>query len=112
MGADHFVAFYGVKFALDPDDEDAFEACGTGSDPRCVRAKHAGLETYTSRMTDGEDYFLFIGKRLAGIGLQADSHVAYSARSIAALSSDVDNKLKTAGFSGVPALHFQLEAQY
>ena len=112
MGADHFVGFYGIKFSLDPDDEDALEACAIGSDPRCVRAKRAGLEIYTGRMTDGEDYFLFIGKRMAAIGLQADSHVALSARSIAAVSADVDVKLKAAEFSAEPALHFQLEAQY
>jgi hypothetical protein len=49
MGADSFVAFFGIKLALDPEDEDAIEACGDETDPRCVTAKAAGLQVHSGR---------------------------------------------------------------
>lgn len=112
MGADHFIGFYGIKIALDPDDEDVHEACGLGSDARCVRARAAGLQTLMGRMTDGEDYFLFIGQPLASIGVEGDPHVSHAMPHLIALAADVDARLTKAGFSAQPALHFQLQAQY
>lgn len=113
MGADAFLGFYGVKIALHPDDEETFEACGVGTDPRCVRARGTGLETWSGRMTEGEDYYLYVGRRVASIGLEAASHTAVSRQSLQALFDDVDRRLATAGLSStLPALHFQLEAQY
>jgi hypothetical protein len=47
MGADAFVAFYGIKIRLDPDDEETLDACGAGTDPRCMAAKEVGLETHS-----------------------------------------------------------------
>lgn len=112
MGADTFLGFYGIKIALHPDDEDAQEACGLGTDPRCQRALASGLQTHVGRMTDGEDHFLYIGRRLAAIGLQADAHQACTLSALAAVAADVDQRLLAAGFVAPPALHFQLEAQY
>lgn len=112
MGADSFLAFYGIKLALDPDDEDTLDACGEGTDARCVAAKQAGLESFSGRMTDGEDCFLFIGRRVAWLGLEHDSHAARSAEQLAATAADVQTRLQTAGFAQAPALHLQFIGQY
>lgn len=112
MGADYFVGFYGIKIALSPDDEDTQEACALGTDPRSARAIAAGLETHVGRMTDGEDYFLYIGRIVASIGLQANPYVAHPLPSLVHIAQDVDARLQQAGFREKPALHFQLEAKY
>ena len=52
MGADSFVAFFGIKLSLDPEDEDVLDACGDETDPRCVTAKAVGLQVHSGRMTD------------------------------------------------------------
>ncbi|MGM9480054.1 hypothetical protein ACS5PN_02570 [Roseateles sp. NT4] len=112
MGADSFIAFYGVKFELDPDNEDELDACDTDADPRCVQAKRAGLETFTGRMTEGEDYFLYVGRRLAWLGIEHDPHQARSAEQLSAVVEDVKAKLQVAGFSESAELHFQFIGQY
>ena len=112
MGADSFISVYGVKIALDPGDEDELDACGAETDPRCLAAKRAGLESFSGRMTDREDYFLFIGRRLAWLGIEHDQHSTQSIERLSSVASDVNAKLKMAGFSQPPDLHFQFIGQY
>jgi hypothetical protein len=112
MGADSFIAFYGIKFALDPDDEDEIDACDEGADARCVKATQAGLESFTGRMTDGEDYFLYIGRQVAWLGLEHEQHLAQSAEQLSSTAADVQAKLTAAGFAQAPELHFQFMGQY
>ncbi|GAB2842707.1 hypothetical protein GCM10027277_07430 [Pseudoduganella ginsengisoli] len=112
MGADSFVAFYGVKIALNPDDEEVFDACGDNTDPRCIAAQQVGLDTFNGRMTDGEDYFLYVGRQLAWMGLEHDTYAAADVKRLAGLAADVDAKLKAAGFAQAAALHFQFIGQY
>jgi len=112
MGADSFIAFYGIKFDLDPDDEDELDACGSDADPRCVQAKRAGLETFTGRMTEGEDYFLYIGRRLAWLGVEHEQHLKQSAEQLSSTAADVRARLQAAGFAQQPELHFQFIGQY
>jgi hypothetical protein len=112
MGADSFIAFYGIKIELDQDNEDELDACGMQTDPRCREAKRVGLESFSGRMTDGEDYFLYIGRRLASLGLENDQHSARSLEQLSSLAVDVKSKLKAAGFLQSPELHFQFIGQY
>ena len=112
MGADAFVAFFGVKFALDPDDEETLDACGAGTDERCTRAVAAGLKTHSGRMSDGEDYFLLIGRRLAWLGIEHDPYECIAADDLNQIQLDVKRRLHAAGFVEEPALHLQFEAQY
>lgn len=112
MGADSFVAFFGIKLALDPEDEDTLEACGAETDPRCVTAKAVGLEVHSGRMTDGEDYFLFVGCCLGLIGLQHKAHSTLTETQFLEIASSVRKRLADAGFLEQPELHLQLEAQY
>lgn len=112
MGADSFLSFYGVKIALDQDDEAELDACGDETDARCIKAKQAGLDCYSGRMTDGEDYFLYVGKHLASLGLEHDQYVTHSLDSFATIATSINEKLKNAGFNGIPAFHFQFQGQY
>jgi hypothetical protein len=112
MGADAFVAFYGVKIELDPKDEALLDACGAQTDRRCVAVKQAGLKTHYGRMTDGDDYFLFVGLPVARIGLEYDTHAAVAPDSLLDIMNRVKAALPQAGFSQRPALHFQFEGQY
>jgi len=112
MGADSFIAIYGVKITLDPENEEELDACGAETDPRCVAAKRAGLESFSGRMTDGEDYFLFIGRKLAWLGIEQDQHSTQSIERLSSIASDVTMKLKVAGFGLPPELHFQFIGQY
>ena len=112
MGADLVIAFFGIKLALDPDDEETLEACGAATDPRCVAATAAGLQVYPGRMTDGEDYFLYVGHCLGRIGLEGESHTRLTEAQFLEIAAAVRKRLIAAGFREQPALHLQLEAQY
>jgi hypothetical protein len=112
VGADAFVAFFGVKIALDPDDEETLDACGAETDKRCTAAAAVGLQTHSGRMTDGEDYFLLIGRRLAWLGLEHDPYVRVGADDMNEIQLDVKRRLRAAGFTEEPALHLQFVGQY
>ena len=112
MGADSFVAFFGIKLSLDPEDEDVLDACGDETDSRCVTAKAAGLQVHSGRMTDGEDYFLYVGRRLGWIGLEGDPYTTLSEPQFIEIAASVRKRLVEAGFREQPGLHLQLEAQY
>jgi hypothetical protein len=112
VGADSFVGFFGIKIALDPDDEDTLDAIGADTDPRCMHAKRVGLETHSGRMTNGEDYFLYIGQRIGWLGLEHEAHVQVDMGQFTEIQRSVLAKLKEAGFSENPALHLQFVAQY
>jgi hypothetical protein len=112
MGADAFVGFFGIKITLDPNDEATLDAVGSDTDPRCINAIRVGLQTHSGNMTDGEDYFLYIGHRLGWLGLEHEGHVQLSIDRLTEIQSAVIKKLKVAGFLETPALHLQFEAQY
>lgn len=112
MGADAFVAVYGIKIQLNPEDEAELEACGLETDQRCIAAKRAGLQCHTGRMSEGEDYFLYIGQRLAWLGLEHDSYATQSLAELSLIAELVASRLRAAGFIEAPALHYQFVGQY
>src|SRR5258708_5824713 len=112
MGADSFIAFYGIKIAIDPADEQVHDALESRSDPRCKAAKRAGLQIHWGRLTDGKDYFLYIGHRIGWLGVENDGHVQVPTDKLTEIMTRVQSKLKEARFDQSPALHLQLEAQY
>lgn len=112
MGADSFIAFYGVKFAIDPDDEQTVNALELCLDPRCKAAERAGLQTHWGRVTEGEEYFLYVGHRIGWLGIEYDSHVQVRTDELTEIVTIMQSKLKEAGFNQSPALHLQLEAKY
>jgi len=109
MGADAFVAFYGVRYVLTDDEVEAVE---TNHDRRVRAARGAKLHTYMGRLTDGEPYFLLIGMRLGILGVENDSYRCLDASGLERIMADTKGKLAEAGLSDEPHLHLQLEAQY
>ena len=112
MRADSFVAFFGIKLSLDPEDENVLDACGDKTESRCVTAKAMGLQIHSGRMTVGEDYFLYVGHRLGWIGLQHNKHTTLSEPQFLEIAASVSKRLLEAGFQEQPERHLQLEAQY
>jgi len=112
MGADSFIAFYGIKIKVDPADEDMLDALDSRSDPRLKAAGQVGLHTHRGRMTDGEDYFLYVGHSIGWLGVENDAYVEVSLDKLIEMAARVQAKLKEAGFRETPALHLQLQAQH
>lgn len=109
MGADSFIAFYGLKYMLADAELDAIER---GTDHRIIGARRAKLQTHFGRPTDGEPYFLLIGTRLAVLGIQSESERSLDSVELQQTVRDTVAKLEAAGLDGAPKLHLQLEAQY
>lgn len=110
MGADAFVAYFGLKYTLPPDaDVTELEEM---SDARVVTARRAGLDTCWGRLTDGEYYYLLIGAELGVFGVEGIQDLSLSHDDVSRTAEKTAAKLKAAGFSDAPAFHFQLDAQY
>ncbi len=82
------------------------------NDERITRARKNKLHYHIGRITDGMDYHLLIGKKIADLGLQAGEHVAYSDTEFSEIQADIRVRLKQAEFTKEPKLIFKLEAQY
>lgn len=111
MGADAFVAFYGVRFEIDEEADD-FELFEDESHETIRRAHGADLDTYFGRLTDGEPHFLLVGKELSVLGVENDPDCVVSDAEFARVQTETRKKLAVAGFSDEPALHLRLDAQY
>ena len=109
MGADAFIGFYGIEEAI-PIDAD-MSALEERTDDRIVRARRCKLDTWFGRITDGRDYFLLIGKKLADLGAEGNEERVIDDGELAFIQSEVKRKLKEAGFAGEPRLILKLEAQ-
>ena len=107
MGADRFVAIYGVKTELSDDETEAFESRWK------VEARRVKLITWSGRLTDGGPYYVVVGALIADLGIEGrDTQVTLSDAAHADLVLSTRAKLKLAGAPGEPALHFLFEAQY
>ncbi|XZE22273.1 hypothetical protein SH449x_002192 [Pirellulaceae bacterium SH449] len=110
MGADAFISFYGTRYEVgDADDADSLNE---QNDSRLALAKSGRLDTYIGRLTDGEPYFLFIGRRLGVFGVEGQSSTSFTADEISLIASQTDEKLDSLGIPGERRIWFQLEAQY
>ena len=112
MGADAFIAFYGVKIAISQTDEDTLDALEARTEPRLRNARQHGLHVYWGRLTDGGDYFLYVGHQVGLLGVENDTYVQVPLDKLTETAMSVQARLKEAGFAERPALHLQLEAQY
>ncbi|MGC3967227.1 MAG: hypothetical protein QM775_07615 [Pirellulales bacterium] len=77
-----------------------------------IAAREAKLQTYIGRLTDGEPYFVLIGRSLGCFGHQDKFQNAIGDEEFAKLSSETRERLQRAGLHGEPALLFQFESQY
>jgi hypothetical protein len=109
MGADAFIGFYGIEESLSPEEIKTLEL---RTDDRIKRARAAGLQFHFGRVTDGRDYHLLIGRKIANLGVEGDEEAAYSDAEWQTIQSAVREKLKDAGFPGEPKVILKLEAQY
>jgi hypothetical protein len=109
MGADAFTGFYGIEYAISPAEMEKFD---DRNDERVTRARRNRLHFHIGRITDGMDYHLLIGKKIADLGVEAGEQIAYSDKQFAEIQLEVRDRLKQAGFSEEPTLIFKLEAQY
>ena len=112
MSADAFIAFYGVKIAISQTDEDTLDALEARTEPRLRNARQHGLHVYWGRLTDGGDYFLYVGHQVGLLGVENDTYVQVPLDKLTETAMSVQARLKEAGFAERPALHLQLEAQY
>src|SRR6266436_9114232 len=101
MGADAVVIFYGVRITIADED---LEACEEESHEVVRLAHDADLDTYLGRLTDGELYFLLIGKRLAVLGVENDTERAFSDAEFGRISSETRRRLVAGGFDQQAAL--------
>jgi hypothetical protein len=111
MGADRFIAFYGLRFEI-KDDEAGEVAIEEGNDPRLLAATNSKLHTYTGRMSDGEPVFILIGASLGCFGYQDKFQHSLSDTELTTIANSVRQRLKEAGFTEEPCLWFQFEGQY
>jgi hypothetical protein len=109
MGADTFIAFYGIKLAISRTDEDTLDALETRTEPRIRHARQHGLHVYWGRPTDGRDY---IGHQIGLLGVENDMYIRVLLDKLTETAINVQTRLKEAGFHESPALQLQLEAQY
>jgi hypothetical protein len=109
MGADSFIAFFGVRFELL---EEEIESCETRADERIRKARKAKLDFCFDRPTDGEKYFLYVGRSLAGLGVEAEVYEKLSEAELFEIVSQTKTRLTQAKIGGEPSFHFQLIAQY
>ena len=112
MGADTFIAFYGIKLAISRTDEDTLDALETRTEPGIRHARKHGLHVYWGRPTDGRDYFLYIGHQIGLLGVENDMYIRVPLDKLTETAINVQTRLKEAGFHESPALQLQLEAQY
>ncbi len=113
MSTESFLAFYGVRRPLDPRSAE-FEAIERDEDEWSLLAKHKKLDIYCGNFhpNSGEEYYLFIGKRLGVFGGENLAHLDYSDERLLGLMEVVRRSLSEAGVAGEPALHFAWEPDY
>jgi hypothetical protein len=110
MGADAFITFYGIEYSV-PAGSDV-SSLEKRTDERIVRARRAKLDTWWGCVSDGRDFHLLIGKKIADLGLEGQEQVSVTNQAFTSIQEEVKQKLSEAGFSHEPRLLFKLEAQY
>jgi len=112
MGADGFVAFVGVKIPIDPDDEETIDAWGGGDHPDAAAAASAGMDVWTGRYTDGDDYYAMVGRLIGDFGLEGESYRSVPPEEVGRIAAEITPVLSRLGHRDPPMLQLQFEAQY
>lgn len=107
MGADGFIAMYGVKANVgSPEEADELEARWK------VAARRARLKTWQGRLTDGEPRYFVIGTLLGDFGFEGhDTQLSLTEKELTAMFATTRRRLEEANVEGEPALHLLYEAQ-
>lgn len=108
MGADAFVAYYGVKHIIT--EEQDLERLEQQTHPLVRAAQKVGLEYWWGVTPDDEQsYTLLIGIELATLGVEHDHTAAMRDADLLALMADVRQRLHVAQLPETPQLYLQLE---
>lgn len=110
MGADRFIAFYGIRLSIE--NEDDVDEIDERTDARLAAAKKGKLHWYVGRLTDGETHFLFVGKSLGIYGVENNHEKSFDLTELEKIAKETNEALRQVSLEGKPQLWFQLEAQY
>ena len=110
MGADVFIAFYGLEFPVR--DGGALTEIEEQNDERVVRALEHRLDWWLGRLTDGAPFYLLIGKKIGQFGVEGSYGAEFSDGSIDVLREQVRQRLAAAGFQKSPRLILKYESDY
>jgi hypothetical protein len=103
MSSDTFIAYFGVRFEISPDEIEGIEL---RSDPRVLAARKAGLKYYWGNFGGlQEKHALLVGSQIGILGPENSSEVRLSPNEAQASFDETTTKLKDAGFSEAPALY-------
>ena len=104
MSASAVIAFFGLRYEITLDE---FE---DPADSRTQAALRVGLKYYSSNFGGlDERYLLFIGARLAILGLENESERCLSIEELKSVIELTSTKLRDAGFVERPKLYLQWE---
>ena len=111
MGAESFLLYYGLRFAVS---EEEIESMETKTHPFQVEAVKAGLDSWWGNYaTDGgEDYYFFVGKQLGVFGAEYSGFLSVSDEGLAQVLQETKEKLKQAGFRKTATLLAQWEPDF
>jgi len=112
MGADSVYFYYGVRRTIPAADEEQIERLEEDRHPICNLAYEHKLQFAWGRLTDGDDYFLLIGRELGCFGVEGRPEEAISDAQFAEIVEKTKQRLRFAGIVEAPAIHVQLQAQY
>lgn len=111
MGADSVIVVYGLRYHVATDDQhldDAtLEPYERETDPRMVRAREAGLDSWWGRDCDGGQWYLLVGRVLSHLGAEHGLRDEFTDAALAAHREDVRQRLAAAGLRGEASLHLQ-----
>jgi hypothetical protein len=107
MSAETFIAYFGLRFEVGPEEVEGVEG---RTDRRVVAARRVGLKCYWGSFGElQESYLLFIGVELGKLGAENSESVNIPLDALQRLIDITKAKLVEAGFEGAPSFHLQWE---
>ena len=107
MSAESFVVYFGLRFALDPDEVESLEL---RSDPRILAARKARLDYHWGNF-GGLDakYLLYVGYELGVFGVENSIETRFTGEDLQAIMEQTKAALIETGLNGNPELHLAYE---
>jgi hypothetical protein len=107
MSAETFIAYFGLRFEVDPDEIEDVEG---RTDRRVVAARRVGLQCYWGVFGENqESYRLYIGAQLGLLGAENKECINIPLDAVQRRIDITKAKLIEAGFEDAPSFHLQWE---